>query len=146
MAGWHASRWWRRRRALFVDLRMSRPRSHEPAGGGRRLKQIGGQTRAGAMHWHASTIPRHACQFRLCRTRRFRARPLFAITTAAAADQRPSADLAARHLPRPIPAEEWIDIPIPPLVDRSVFEAARAQLEERPLRARQPGGARRSPG
>lgn len=36
-----------------------------------------------------------------------------------------------------VPPEEWIEIPVPPLVDLTVFEAARAQLEENGKRKRQ---------
>jgi len=37
----------------------------------------------------------------------------------------------------PMPREEWIEIPVPPIVDRAVFEAVRAQLEENRRRKRE---------
>jgi site-specific DNA recombinase len=37
----------------------------------------------------------------------------------------------------PMPREEWIEIPVPPIVDAAVFEAVRAQLEENRRRKRE---------
>ena len=36
-----------------------------------------------------------------------------------------------------MPGEEWIDIPVPSIVDPAVFEAAQAQLEENRRRKRE---------
>lgn len=112
------------------------PESHEPAG--RVPAQADGPADAGrAMHWHALHDPRYACQSRLCRTRPFgrarylppqpRLRPI-------RGHPQPSPRATCRVL---VPPEEWIEIPVPPLVDRTMFETARAQLEENGKRKRQ---------
>ncbi|MER9237349.1 recombinase family protein, partial [Mesorhizobium sp. M0622] len=103
----------------------------------RRLKQMGCQTRAGAMHWHASTIrgmlanPAYVGRAAFGRARYLPPRPRLRPIRG---HPQPSPRATCRVL---VPPEEWIEIPVPPLVDRTVFEAARAQLEENGKRKRQ---------
>jgi site-specific DNA recombinase len=103
----------------------------------RRLKQIGCQTRAGITHWYASTIrgmltnPAYVGRAAFGRARyappRPRLRPI-------RGHPQPSQRATSRV---PVPPDEWIEIPVPPLVDPAVFEAVRAQLEENRKRKRQ---------
>ena len=48
--------------------------------------------------------------------------------------QKPSPRATSRV---PMPREEWIEIPVPPIVDPAVFEAVRVQLEENRRRKRE---------
>jgi len=103
----------------------------------RRLEQIGCQTRTGATHWYASTIrgmltnPAYVGRAAFGRARyvppRPRLRPI-------RGHSQPSPRATSRV---PVPPEEWIEIPVPPLVDPTVFEAVCAQLEENRKRKRQ---------
>ena len=102
----------------------------------RRLQQAGCQTRRGAMQWYASTIRGmlmntayigraiygHSCYL----PARPRLRP---IRGHPHPSPRPTARVA-------VPREEWIEVPVPALVDPAVFEAAQAQLIENRQRKR----------
>ena len=102
----------------------------------RRLQQMGCRTRKGTTHWYASTIrgmldnPAYIGGAAFGRARflppRPRLRPI-------RGHPQPSARATSRV---PVPPEEWIEIPVPRLVDPAVFEAARAQLEENRKRKR----------
>jgi site-specific DNA recombinase len=103
----------------------------------RRLRQTGCQTRGGATSWYASTIrgmldnPAYIGRAAFGRARflppRPRLRPI-------RGHQKPSPRATSRV---PMPREEWIEIPVPPIVDPAVFEAVRAQLEENRRRKRE---------
>ena len=107
----------------------------------RRLQQMGCQTRQGSTFWHASTIrsmldnPAYIGRAAFGRARflppRPRLRPI-------RGHLKPSPRATSRV---PIPREEWIEIPVPQIVDPAVFEAVRAQLEEnrKTKRARERG-------
>ena len=102
----------------------------------RRLQQMGCQTRQGS-RWHASTIrgmldnPAYIGRAAFGRARflppRPRLRPI-------RGHLKPSPRATSRV---PMPREEWIEIPVPPIVDPAVFEAAQAQLEENRRRKRE---------
>ncbi|MFD2052011.1 recombinase family protein [Mesorhizobium calcicola] len=103
----------------------------------RRLEQIGCRTRTGTTHWYASTIrgmlanPAYIGRAAFGRARyvppRPRLRPI-------RGHSQPSPHATSRV---PVPPEEWIEIPVPPLVDPTEFEAVHAQLEENRKRKRQ---------
>jgi site-specific DNA recombinase len=103
----------------------------------RRLRQTGCQTRGGATSWYASTIrgmldnPAYIGRAAFGRARflppRPRLRPI-------RGHQKPSPRATSRV---PMPREEWIEIPVPPIVDPAVFEAVREQLEENRRRKRE---------
>jgi len=103
----------------------------------RRLRQTGCQTRGGATSWYASTIrgmldnPAYIGRAAFGRARflppRPRLRPI-----------RGHQKLSPRATSRvPMPREEWIEIPVPPIVDPAMFAAVRAQLEENRRRKRE---------
>ena len=102
----------------------------------RRLQQMGCQTRRGSTYWYASTIrsmldnPAYIGRAAFGRARflppRPRLRPI-------RGHLKPSPRATSRV---PVPREEWIEIPVPPIVDPAVFEAVRAQLEENRRRKR----------
>ena len=103
----------------------------------RRLERIDCRTRTGTTHWYASTIrgmlanPTYVGRAAFGRARyvppRPRLRPI-------RGHSQPSPRATSRI---PVPPEEWIEIPVPPLVDPAVFEAVHAQLEENRKRKRQ---------
>jgi len=103
----------------------------------RRLHQTGCQTRGGATSWYASTIrgmldnPAYIGRAAFGRARflppRPRLRPI-------RGHQKSSPRATSRIL---MPREEWIEIPVPPIVDPAMFEAVRAQLEENRRRKRE---------
>jgi site-specific DNA recombinase len=103
----------------------------------RRLQQMGCQTRQGSTYWHASTIrgmldnPAYIGRAAFGRGRflppRPRLRPI-------RGHLKPSPRATSRV---PVSREEWIEIPVPPIIDPTVFEAARAQLEENRRRKRE---------
>lgn len=103
----------------------------------RRLEQIGCQTRAGVTHWYASTIhgmltnPAYVGRAAFGRCRYLPPRPRLRPIRG---HSQPAPHAASRV---PVPTEEWIEIPVPSLVDPIVFEAVRAQLEENRQRKRQ---------
>jgi site-specific DNA recombinase len=96
----------------------------------RRLRQLGCATRQGALHWHASTIhgmlenPAYVGRAAFGRIHYLPPRPrLRALRGGAKSPSRATSRV-------PAPREEWIEIPVPSLVDDATFAAARAQLEE----------------
>lgn len=103
----------------------------------RRLEQIGCRTRTGTTHWYASTIrgmlanPAYVGRAAFGRARyvppRPRLRPI-------RGHSQPSPRATSRVA---VPSEEWIEIPVPSLVDPAIFEAVHAQLEENRKRKRQ---------
>jgi len=103
----------------------------------RRLRQMECQTRGGTTNWYASTIrgmldnPAYIGRAAFGRARflppRPRLRPI-------RGHQTPSPRATSRV---PMPREEWIEIPVPPIIDPAVFEAVRAQLEENRRRKRE---------
>ena len=107
----------------------------------RRLHKMGCQTRRGSIHWHASTIrgmldnPAYRGRAAFGRAHFLpplpRLRPIRGHLT-------PSPRATSRVA---VPAEDWIEIPVPPLVDPTVFEAARRQLEENRRRKRDRGSS-----
>jgi site-specific DNA recombinase len=102
----------------------------------RRLQQMGCQTRQGSTYWHASTVrsmldnPAYIGRAAFGRARflppRPRLRPI-------RGHLKPSPRATSRV---PMPREDWIEIPVPQIVDLAVFEAVRAQLEENRKRKR----------
>jgi len=103
----------------------------------RRLRRAGCQTRGRAMNWYASTIrgmldnPAYIGRAAFGRARflppRPRLRPI-------RGHLQPSPRATTRVL---MPREEWIEIPVPSIVDPAVFAAAQAQLEENRRRKRE---------
>jgi site-specific DNA recombinase len=102
----------------------------------RRLQRMGCQTRKGSSYWYASTIrsmldnPAYIGRATFGRSRflppRPRLRPI-------RGHLKPSPRATSRVA---VPREEWIEIPVPPLIDPTVFELARTQLEENRRRKR----------
>src|SRR6202171_4979597 len=102
----------------------------------RGLQQIGCQTRRGSTFWYASTIrsmldnPAYVGRATFGRSHflppRPRLRPI-------RGHLQPSPRATSRV---PVPREEWIEIPVPPLVDPTVFDVVRTQLEENRRRKR----------
>jgi site-specific DNA recombinase len=103
----------------------------------RRLRQTGCQTRGGATSWYASTIrgmldnPAYIGRAAFGRARFLAPRPRLRPIRG---HQKPSSRATSRV---PMPREEWIEIPVPPIVDPAVFEAVRVQLEENRRRKRE---------
>jgi site-specific DNA recombinase len=102
----------------------------------RRLQQAGCQTRRGAMQWYASTIrgmlmnTAYIGRAIYGHSRYLPARPrLRPIRGHPHPSPRPTARVA-------VPREEWIEVPVPALVDPAVFQAAQAQLIENRQRKR----------
>ena len=102
----------------------------------RRLHEMGCQTRRGSTYWYASTIrgmldnPAYVGRAAFGRARflppRPRLRPI-----------RGHLKLSPRATSRvAVPREEWIEIPVPPLVEPTTFEAVRDQLKENRRRKR----------
>jgi len=102
----------------------------------RRLQQMGCRTRRGSTHWYASTVrgmlvnPAYTGRAAFGRFHylppRPRLRPL-------KRHRKASSHRVSRV---PAPSEEWIDIPVTPIIDGATFEAARAQLAENKRRKR----------
>jgi site-specific DNA recombinase len=107
----------------------------------RRLHQMGCQTRGGSIHWHASTIrgmlnnPAYMGRAAFGRAHflppKPRLRPI-------RGHLKPSPRATSRVA---VPREDWIEIAVPPIVDPTIFDAAREQLDEnrRRKRDRKPG-------
>ena len=102
----------------------------------RRLQQAGCPTRRGSGRWSVSTLhgmlnnPAYVGRAVFGRSRFLPARPrLRPIRGHPYPSPRPTSRMS-------MPREEWIEIPVPPLVDEAVFEAARAQLDENRRRKR----------
>jgi site-specific DNA recombinase len=102
----------------------------------RRLRQMGCQTRRGSTHWYASTIrgmldnPAYVGRAVFGRCHYLPPRPQL---RAPRGRTKPSPHPVSRV---PAPCEEWIDIPVAPIIDKAAFEAARAQLVENKKRKR----------
>jgi site-specific DNA recombinase len=103
----------------------------------RRLQQMGCKGRRGLRHWSATTI--HG----MLENPAYMGRAVLGRSRVVSAAPRPH---LIRRNARPVPSatrrvtgtrEEWIEIPVPALVDPAVFEAARAQLDENRRRKRQ---------
>jgi site-specific DNA recombinase len=102
----------------------------------RRLHQMGCRTRRGSTYWYASTIramldnPAYMGRAAFGRAHFLAPRPrLRPIRGHLKPSPRATSRVAA-------PREEWIEIPVPSLVDPTMFEAARGQLEENRSRKR----------
>ncbi len=124
-------------RLIFAWIGMDRLSLREVC---RRLHQMGCQTRQGATYWYASTIrgmldnPAYVGRAAFGRAHFLAPRPrLRPIRGHLKLPPRATSRVAA-------PREEWIEIPVPSLVDATMFEAVRGQLEEnrRRKRDRQP--------
>jgi site-specific DNA recombinase len=102
----------------------------------RRLQQMGCQTRRGSTHWYASTIrgmldnPAYIGRAAFGRFHYLPPRPQLRPLRKR---MKPSPHPVSRV---PAPCEEWIDIPVAPIIDKAAFEAARAQLVENKKRKR----------
>jgi site-specific DNA recombinase len=102
----------------------------------RRLHQMGCRTRRGSTYWYASTIrgmldnPAYVGRAAFGRAHFLAPRPrLRPIRGHLKPSPRATSRVAA-------PSEEWIEIPVPSLVDPAMFEATRGQLEENRRRKR----------
>lgn len=102
----------------------------------RRLQKMGCQTRRGSTHWYASTIrgmldnPAYIGRAAFGRFHYLPPRPqLRPLRGRTKPSPHPVSRVAA-------PTEEWIDIPVAPIVDKATFEAAHAQLCENKKRKR----------
>jgi site-specific DNA recombinase len=102
----------------------------------RRLRQMGCRTRRGSTYWHASTIrgmldnPAYVGRAAFGRAHFLAPRPrLRPIRGHLKPSPRATSRVAA-------PREEWIEIPVPCLVEPAMFEAVRGQLKENRSRKR----------
>jgi site-specific DNA recombinase len=102
----------------------------------RRLHQMGCRTRRGSTYWHASTIramldnPAYMGRAAFGRAHFLAPRPrLRPIRGHLKPSPRATSRVAA-------PREEWIEIPVPSLIEPAMFEAVRGQLEENRRRKR----------
>ena len=107
----------------------------------RRLHHMGVRTRRGSTYWYASTIrgmldnPAYMGRAAFGRAHFLAPRPrLRPIRGRLKPSPRATSRVAA-------PRDEWIEIPVPALIDPAMFEAARGQLDENRSRKRdrQPG-------
>jgi site-specific DNA recombinase len=103
---------------------------------GRRLQRTGCPTRRGSLRWYASTIRGMLANTAYLgravygHSRYLPARPrLRPIRGHPQPSPRPTARVA-------VPRAEWIEVPVPALVDPALFEAAQTQLEENRRRKR----------
>ncbi len=109
----------------------------------RRLGETGCRTRTGRARWDPTTV----CG--MLRNPAYIGRATFGRSRCVPAQPRLRPIRGRPWPPRkantrvPVAREEWIEIPVPALVDPAVFEAARAQLEENRRRKRE---GRRRPG
>ncbi|KAA0676153.1 recombinase family protein [Azospirillum brasilense] len=109
----------------------------------RRLHETGVPTSTGKTHWDATTVAL------MLRNTAYIGRAVFGRSHFVQAAPRLRPLRGHLHPPRhpnsrvPTPREEWIEIPMPPLVDPVVFEAAQTQLDENRRRRRE---RRRRPG
>jgi site-specific DNA recombinase len=127
-------------RLLFAWIGLDRLSLREVC---RRLQQMGCQTRRGSTYWHASTIrsmldnPAYMGRAAFGRARFLAPRPrLRPVREHLKPSPRATSRVAA-------PREEWIEIPVPALVDPIIFEAVRGQLEENRSRKRDREPSRR---
>jgi site-specific DNA recombinase len=102
----------------------------------RRLHQMGCRTRHGLTYWYASTIrgmlcnPAYAGRAAFGRAHFLEPRPRLRPIRG---HLKPSPRATSRV---PAPRDEWIEIPVPALIDNAIFEAARSQLDENRSRKR----------
>ena len=102
----------------------------------RRMQQAGVQNRRGQDLWHASTL--HG----MLANTAYVGRAVYGHSRYLPAPPRARPIRGHPHPPiRPtarvaVPREEWIEVPVPALVDEAVFEAAQAQLAENRQRKR----------
>ncbi len=120
-------------RLIFAWIGLERASMREVC---RRLERMGCQTRQGAARWYASTI--HG----MLDNPAYIGRAVFGRVHYGPARPRPR-PIRGHPLssPRPTqrilaPREEWIEIPVPALVDPAMFAAVRAQLDENRKRKR----------
>jgi site-specific DNA recombinase len=110
----------------------------------RRLRKMGCLTRTGKVRWDATTIcgmlrnPVYRGAAMFGRTRSMPAKPRLRPI-----GRRPQPPKRAAGSRSATPREEWIEIPVPALIDEALFEAAQVQLEENRKRKRE---GRRRPG
>jgi site-specific DNA recombinase len=103
----------------------------------RRLEQTGCPTRHGAARWYASTVrgmlanPAYMGRAVFGHSRFLPAGPRLRPIRG---HPRPSPRPTLRV---PVPREEWIEVPVPALIEPALFEAARRQLEENRRRKRE---------
>jgi site-specific DNA recombinase len=103
----------------------------------RRLQQAGCPTRHGSARWYASTVrgmlanPAYMGRAVFGRSRFLPARPRLRPIRG---HPRPSPRPTLRV---PVPPDEWIEVPVPALVEPALFEAARSQLDENRRRKRE---------
>lgn len=109
----------------------------------RRLRQANCPTRSGLLRWHASTIRG------MLTNSAYIGRAIFGHSRFVPAPPRlrpirghpqPSARPTGRVM---VARDEWIEVPVPAIVDPEVFEAAQAQLAENRQRKRQQQGSPR---
>jgi site-specific DNA recombinase len=127
-------------RLMFAWIGLERLSLREVA---RRLSKAGVLTRTGKPHWDGTTIAL------MLRNTAYVGRAVFGRSRWIPAPPR-SRPLRGHPLPArkpnsrvPVPREEWIEVPVPALVDPAIFEAAQAQLDENRRRRRE---LRRRPG
>ena len=120
-------------RLIFAWIGLERASMREVC---RRLERMGCQTRQGAARWYASTI--HG----MLDNPAYIGRAVFGRVHYGPARPRPR-PIRGHPLPSPrptqrilAPREEWIEIPVPALVDPAMFAAVRAQLDENRKRKR----------
>ncbi|CAO3428515.1 Resolvase-like [Azospirillum argentinense] len=104
----------------------------------RRLKQAGCRTRRGGALWYASTI--HG----MLRNTTYIGRAIYGHARYVTAPPKLLRPLRGHPLPckRPsarvvVPRDEWIEVPVPALVDPAVFDAVQEQLDENRRRKRE---------
>ena len=102
----------------------------------RRLQHMGCRTRRGSTYWYASTIrgmldnPAYMGRAAFGRAHFLAPRPrLRPVRGHLKPSPRATSRIAA-------PRDEWIEIPVPALIDAAIFEAARGQLDENRTRKR----------
>jgi site-specific DNA recombinase len=104
----------------------------------RRLEKMGCVTRTGKVRWDATTIcgmlrnPVYHGNAMFGRTRSMPAKPRLRPI-----GRRPQPPKRASGSRSATPREEWIAIPVPALIDETLFEAAQVQLEENRKRKRE---------
>ena len=106
----------------------------------RRLRQMGCATRGGSTRWYASTIrgmlanPAYVGRAAFGRAHYLPPRPQLRPLRGRGKPARHAVSRVAA------PREEWIEIPVTPIVDEAAFEAARVQLDESRKRKRDRAG------
>jgi site-specific DNA recombinase len=101
----------------------------------RRLQQAGVMTRRGSTHWYGSTL----CG--MLANSAYIGHAIYGHVRYVSSSPKRLRPLRGRSYRRPsvrvkVPREDWIEVPVPALVDPAVFEAAQAQLQENRQRKR----------